>query len=57
VDDVLTAIERLDGWLERNDCKGYEPFDGLNAKLPSVRCWASSLPPARKAWDFWQLVI
>ena len=34
MDNVLTAIERLDGWLERNDCKGYDPFDGLNAKLP-----------------------
>jgi len=34
VDSVLNAVERLDGWLERNNCKAYDPFDGLNARLP-----------------------
>ena len=34
VDDVLSAVQRLDGWLERHDWKAYDPFDGLNARLP-----------------------
>ena len=34
VENVLSAIERLDGWLERHDWKAYDPFDGLNARLP-----------------------
>lgn len=34
MDNVLSAIERLDGWLERHDQKAFDPFDGLNARLP-----------------------
>ncbi|MCH7511092.1 MAG: hypothetical protein IIB19_01875 [Chloroflexi bacterium] len=34
VDNVLSAVQRLDGWLERNDWKAYDPFDGLNARWP-----------------------
>ena len=32
-DSVLHAIERLDGWLERNNWKAYDPFDGLSARF------------------------
>lgn len=32
-DSILASAESLNGWLLRNDYKGYDPFDGLNAKL------------------------
>jgi hypothetical protein len=31
-DEVFASIERLSGWLEANQYKGYDTFDGLNAK-------------------------
>ena len=34
MDNVLHAVERLDGWLEEHDWKAYDPFDGLSARLP-----------------------
>src|SRR5882672_36331 len=30
---VYESIGRLSGWLEKNDYRGYDTFDGLNAKL------------------------
>ena len=27
------SIGRLTDWLENNDCRGYDPFDGLNARF------------------------
>jgi hypothetical protein len=30
---VYECIQRLSDWLERNDYRGYDTFDGLNAKL------------------------
>jgi rhamnogalacturonyl hydrolase YesR len=30
-DEVFESIGRLYGWLERNDYRGYDTFDGLNA--------------------------
>jgi hypothetical protein len=30
---VLESIERLSTWLEDNDYRGYDPFDGLNARV------------------------
>ena len=30
---ILASISRLSGWLEKNDNRGYDTFDGLNAKL------------------------
>ncbi|HEY6770501.1 MAG TPA: hypothetical protein VI386_37635 [Candidatus Sulfotelmatobacter sp.] len=29
---IYDSIARLSGWLERNDYRGYDTFDGLNAK-------------------------
>ena len=29
---ILDSINRLTGWLERNDYRGYDTFDGLNAR-------------------------
>jgi len=29
---VYESIYRLAGWLERNDYRGYDTFDGLNAR-------------------------
>jgi hypothetical protein len=31
-DQILESIWRLSGWLEQNDYRGYDTFDGLNAK-------------------------
>ncbi|HEX3435639.1 MAG TPA: hypothetical protein VHT24_02650, partial [Pseudacidobacterium sp.] len=31
--EIYTAIESLSRWLEENDYKGYDTFDGLNAKF------------------------
>lgn len=31
-DQVFESIGRLAGWLEQNDYRGYDTFDGLNAK-------------------------
>jgi polysaccharide biosynthesis protein VpsJ len=31
-DEIFESISRLTGWLERNDYRGYDTFDGLNAK-------------------------
>ncbi len=31
-DQIFESIGRLSGWLERNDYRGYDTFDGLNAK-------------------------
>jgi rhamnogalacturonyl hydrolase YesR len=31
-DQILESIERLAGWLEQNEYRGYDTFDGLNAK-------------------------
>ena len=30
---ISQSIKKLDGWLEQNDYKGYDPFDGLNSKI------------------------
>jgi hypothetical protein len=30
---VYDSIQRVAGWLERNDYKGYDAFDGLNANI------------------------
>lgn len=30
---IRGSIERLAGWLERNDYRGYDTFDGLNARF------------------------
>lgn len=30
---IRASIERLAGWLESNDYRGYDTFDGLNARL------------------------
>lgn len=32
-DKILQSILKLDGWLEENDYKGYDPFDGLSSRL------------------------
>jgi len=31
--EVLGSIIRLHDWLEKNDLRGYDPFDGLNARF------------------------
>jgi rhamnogalacturonyl hydrolase YesR len=31
-EQIFQSIGRLSGWLERNDYRGYDTFDGLNAK-------------------------
>jgi hypothetical protein len=31
-DRLYQSICRLTDWLENNDCRGYDPFDGLNAR-------------------------
>ena len=31
-DQILESIGRLSGWLEKNDYRGYDTFDGLNAR-------------------------
>lgn len=31
-DQIAESLGRLSGWLERNDYRGYDTFDGLNAK-------------------------
>jgi hypothetical protein len=30
---IFESINRLSGWLEKNDYRGYDTFDGLNAKF------------------------
>jgi hypothetical protein len=30
---IYESIRRLSGWLEKNDYRGYDTFDGLNARL------------------------
>jgi len=30
---IYNAILKLDEWLRKNDCKGYDPFDGLNSNI------------------------
>lgn len=32
-DEIFESISRLFGWLEKNDYRGYDTFDGLNAKF------------------------
>jgi rhamnogalacturonyl hydrolase YesR len=32
-DQVDESVSRLSGWLERNDYRGYDTFDGLNARF------------------------
>jgi hypothetical protein len=32
-DQIYASIQRLVGWLEKNDYRGYDTFDGLNARL------------------------
>src|SRR5580704_12107340 len=32
-EEINASISRLSNWLERNDYRGYDPFDGLNARL------------------------
>jgi len=32
-DQVFQAIDRLSSWLEKNDYRGYDTFDGLNARF------------------------
>lgn len=32
-DRIRSSIERLSRWLEENDCRGYDTFDGLNARF------------------------
>jgi hypothetical protein len=31
--DIRQSLRRLDGWLERHDYKGYDPFEGLSSRL------------------------
>jgi rhamnogalacturonyl hydrolase YesR len=31
--EIYDSIERLYGWLEKNDYRGYDTFDGLNARF------------------------
>jgi hypothetical protein len=31
-ENIFESISRLTGWLERNDYRGYDTFDGLNAR-------------------------
>ena len=30
---IFQSIKKLNYWLEKNDYKGYDPFDGLNSKI------------------------
>ncbi|GAI08662.1 unnamed protein product, partial [marine sediment metagenome] len=30
---LIKSIEKLDKWVEKNDWKAYDPFDGLNSRL------------------------
>lgn len=32
-DQIYKSIQRLSDWLEKNDYRGYDTFDGLNSKL------------------------
>ncbi len=33
---VLDSIKKLDAWISKNNCKDYDPFDGLSAKHASI---------------------
>lgn len=32
METILSSIKKLDNWISKNDWKGYDPFDGLNAR-------------------------
>ena len=32
-DELYESISRLANWLEKNDYRGYDTFDGLNARF------------------------
>ena len=32
VETISESIKKLDSWIEKNDWKGYDPFDGLSAR-------------------------
>lgn len=36
--DVMRSLERVQGWVERQDYRGYEPFDGLSSWLRPLAC-------------------
>lgn len=35
-DKLLRSIDRLERWIEKNDYRGYEPFDGLASPLKAL---------------------
>ena len=40
---LFASIERLSGWLERHDYRGYDTFDGLNARFVRPLTFNSAL--------------
>lgn len=42
--ELRASIYRLSGWLERNEYRGYDTFDGLSAKLVRPFTFESKLP-------------
>jgi hypothetical protein len=36
--DVMRSLDRVQGWVERHDYRGYEPFDGLSSWARVLAC-------------------
>ncbi len=47
MDQIETAVDRLDGWISNSDWIGYDPFDGLSA--PGFRRLTLGMPILRIA--------
>ena len=43
-DQIAESIGRLSDWLEKNDYRGYDTFDGLNAKYVATADFRDELP-------------
>jgi hypothetical protein len=48
-EELLTAIKRLDGWLERSGWEGWDTFDGLASPLASI--FTLNIPMLRRFWQ------
>ena len=46
-DQIAESLGRLSGWLEKNDYRGYDTFDGLNAKYAAATDFRDELPADR----------
>ena len=46
---IYSAICRLDGWVEQNDWKAYDTFDGLSSPYAGLLTWNS--PFLKRVWQ------